>query len=112
MKMEAPMNLKMMTGSKTFSVKNLSIGLGVYLLTAIILPNPTFSQGNLTEQDKAIVSPLSPPVDDTAQFVMEEQRKPAEPIAISQVGAEKALRDFMRKKGGRKTGTIKKIELW
>ena len=60
MKMEAPMNLKMMTGSKTFFVKNLSIGLGVYLLTAIILPNPTFSQGNLTEQDKAIVSPYLP----------------------------------------------------
>ena len=29
---------------------------------------------------------------------MEEQRKPAEPIAISQVGAEKALRDFHEKK--------------
>ena len=53
MKMEAPMNFKMMNGSKNYFVKNLSIGLGVYLLAAIILPNPTFSQGNLTEQDKA-----------------------------------------------------------
>ena len=108
MKMEAPMNFKMMNGSKTYFVKNLSIGLGVYLVAAIILPNPTFSQGNLTEQDKEIVSPLSPPVDDTAQFVMEEQRKPAEPIAITQVGAEKALRDFMRKKGWKENWDNKK----
>ena len=39
---------------------------------------------------------------------MEEQRKPAEPIAISQVGAEKALRDFMRKKGWKENWDNKK----
>ena len=43
--MEAPMNFKMMNGSKTYFVKNLSIGLGVSVFHVVVLPKPTASAG-------------------------------------------------------------------
>ncbi len=67
-----------------------------------------FAQGGLSADEQAIPSPLTPPQDDTVQFVEEQQRQTA-PIAIAQgQSAEKALRDFMRKKNWRENWDNKK----
>lgn len=83
-------------------------GLAVTMALTIGAAPTARAQGGLSADEQAIPSPLTPPQDDTIKFVEQQQREAA-PIAIAQgQSAEKALRDFMRKKNWRENWDNKK----